>query len=253
MMKRIGGIIEGLILQAIGAYAGALVIFGDYWRFLNPKFKWLTGATAAMLLLTGTVALFNPNKRFKVSRILIFLLFLRIFTVGITGSISFVNFLSGFSHKEQTEENSRSILNGLEYVKINLVELSLLGEKPESDEMATRYVVRGIVRRSQELDRSGQFALMRVSIFCCLADAVATGFRVQYDRPDEFTDGQWVEMYGTVKPLPRKLPEPHLHTQGMLLTILYDSHLLVPDKILQIEEPQIPFMFEFRKEEPYAY
>ena len=252
-MKRIGGLIEGLILQAIGAYAGALVLFGDYWRFLNPKFKWLTGATAAMLLLTGTVALFNPNRRFKVSRILIFLFFLRIFTIGITGSISFANFLSGFSHKEQAEENSRLVLNGLEYVKINLVELHLLSEKTEAEKMAARYAVRGIVRRTQELDGLGQFALMRVSVFCCLADAVATGFRVRYDRPDEFTDGQWIQVYGTVKRLPQKLPEPHLHTQGMLLTIVYDSYLLVPDKILPIEEPRIPFMFDFRKQEPYAY
>ncbi len=252
-MKRIGGLIEGLILQAIGAYAGALVLFGDYWRFLNPRFKWLTGATAAMLLLTGTVALFHPNRRFKVSRILIFLLFLRIFSIGITGSISFVNFMSGFSHKEQAEENSRLTLNGVEYVKINLVELHLLSEKADSENMAARYVVRGIVRRTQELDGLGQFALMRVSVFCCLADAVATGFRVRYDRPDEFTEGQWVEVYGTVKRLPQKLPQPHLHTQGMLLTILYDSQLLVPDKILPIKEPQIPFMFDFRRQEPYAY
>jgi len=252
-MKRIGGVIEGLILQAIGAYAGVLVLFGDYWRFLNPKFKWLTGATAAMLLLTGTVALFNPNKRFKVSRILIFLLFLRIFSIGVTGSLSFGNFLSGFSHKEKTEESSRVTLNGLEYVKINLVELHLLSEKADSEKTAGRYLVRGIVRRTPELDGVGQFALMRVSVFCCLADAVATGFRVRYDRPEEFTDGQWVEVYGTVERLPQKLPEPHLHTQGMLLTILYDPQLLVPDKILPIEEPQIPFMFDFRTQEPYAY
>ena len=252
-MKRLGGIIEGLVLQAIGAYAGALVLFGDYWRFLNPKFKWLTGATAAMLLVMGTVALFHPNRRFKISRILIFLLFLRIFTIGITGSLSFGNFMSGFSHQEHAGENPRVTLNGLEYVKINLVELHLLFEKADSEKTAPRYVVRGMVRHTPELDALGQFALMRVSVFCCLADAVATGLRVRYDRPDEFTDGQWVEVYGTVKRLPQKLPKPHLHTQGMLLTILYDSYLLVPDKILPIGEPQIPFMFDFRTQEPYAY
>jgi len=252
-MKRIGGIIEGLILQAVGAYAGALVFFGDYWRFLNPKFKWLTGATAAMLLIIGTVSIFKPNRRSSLSRIIIFLLFLRVFTVGVTGSISFANFLSGFSGKEQIEEKSRLMLNGLEYIKINLVELSLLCGTPESEKTANRYVVRGIVRRNQELDSLGQFALMRISVFCCLADAVAMGFRVQYDRPDEFADGQWVEVYGTVKRLPQKLPDPHLYTRGMLLTILFDFHLLVPDKVLLIREPGIPFMFDFRKEEPYAY
>ena len=62
-MRKIGGIIEGLILLFIGAYAGLLILSGNYWRFLNPKFKWLTGTTAIMLMLVGAIAAFKPNKK----------------------------------------------------------------------------------------------------------------------------------------------------------------------------------------------
>lgn len=253
-MKKIGGVVEGLILQAIGVYAGILVLFGDYWRFLNPKFKWLTGLTAAGLIFAGTVVVFNPNRRPRLSRIIIFLLFLRLLTIGMSGSASFVKgFSAGLTGKDYTEESSRLMMNDVEYIKINLAELYLLCEKPEPEKIAERYVVRGIVRQTQALDNLGQFALMRTAVFCCMADAVALGFRVPYDRLDELTNGQWVEVYGTLKPLRNKLQVPALHTQGLFLSVLSDSHCFVPDKIVPIKEPEIPFMFAFRKGEPYAY
>jgi hypothetical protein len=51
VVKKIRGVIEGLIVTVIGLYMGLLVLFGDYWRFLNPKFKWLTGAAAVILIV----------------------------------------------------------------------------------------------------------------------------------------------------------------------------------------------------------
>ena len=254
VMKKIGGVVEGLILQAIGVYVGILVLFGDYWRFLNPKFKLLTGSTAAGLIFAGTVVVFNSNRRPRLSRIIIFLLFLRLLTIGMSGSISLVKgFSAGLTGKDYTEESSRLMMDGVEYIRINLAELNLLCEKPEPEKIAERYVVRGIVRKSQTLENLGQFALMRTAVFCCMADAEALGFRVPYDRLDELTDGQWVEVYGTAKPLQNKLQDPALHTQGLLLSVLSNSHYLVADKIVSIKEPEIPFMFEFRKGEPYAY
>jgi uncharacterized repeat protein (TIGR03943 family) len=254
-MKRIGAVVEGLILQAIAVYAGVLVLAGDYWRFLNPKFKWVTGTTAAVLLFTGTVAVLRPGGRPSVSRIVIFLLFLRILTMGMSGSTSFVKgFSAVLGHRDNAGEASRLVMNGRDYVKINLAELYHLADKnPESEETSRPYVMRGRVMKSRALADAGQFALMRIAVFCCLADAVAMGFRVADDLPDKIADGQWVEVYGTLKPLPHKLPEPGVHVPGLFLSVVSDSHILVPDRIIPIEEPEIPFMFEFRKAEPYAY
>jgi uncharacterized membrane protein YcgQ (UPF0703/DUF1980 family) len=168
--------------------------------------------------------------------------------------VSFVKgFAAGMAGKSEVEQTSRLMIDGLAYIKINLVELSLVCEKAQPEEMAKPYVVRGMVRRSQKLDDSGQFALLRTAVFCCVADAVAMGFRVSYDRLDELTDGQWVEVYGRITSLADKLPETGLPAQGWLPPVMRESQLFIPDKIVAMEAPEIPFIFEVRPSEPYAY
>ena len=254
MMKTIGGIIEGLILVAIGAYAGLLVLYGDYWQYLNPKFKWLTGTTAAMLVIVGSVAVFKPNKRPSVSRIIIFLILLRIVSMGNSGIPGLQPSGSRPAVESPAEdERSRVSMNGREYTRINLGELYMLCEKPQQDKMTGSYVVRGIVIRNEELDRLGQVALLRNAVFCCLADSVGMGLIVQPERLDELVDGEWVEIYGTLSALPRKLPDPRLRIREMHLAIVSESYVLVPTEVVRIKEPEIPFMFELREAEPYAF
>jgi uncharacterized repeat protein (TIGR03943 family) len=252
-MKKIGGVLEGLILLIIGAYAGLLVLYGDYWRFLNPKFKWLTAATAIMLIVVGATATLHPNKRPRLSRIIVFLLLLRVFSIANAGISPFHHSAHRQGAESFDEEKPRVTMNGMEYVRINLAELYSLCTKGDQEKLALRYEVRGIVKRTEQLDRLGQFALIRNTVFCCLADSVGMGFRVQYGHVNELTDGQWVEVYGTVKRLTEKLPEPHLNIKGMIVTVLSDSEILIPDKVVGTKEPQIPFILQMRRAEPYAY
>jgi len=246
IIKKICGVIEGLIVTVIGLYMGLLVLFGDYWRFLNPKFKWLTGATAVILIVIGSVATIVPNKRPSYSRIIVFLLFVRILSVG--------NLEISLTPRIHSDTGaSRLTVDGAEYIKINLAELYMLTEKKEPNKMDTHYVVRGMVKRSRALDDLGQFALVRNAVFCCLADSVAMGFRVLYDGSEELADGQWVEVYGTLSPLTQGLPDPEFQSEGLHLTLLSESYGLTPSKIVSIEEPEIPFMFDFKEQEPYAY
>jgi uncharacterized repeat protein (TIGR03943 family) len=253
-MKKIGGVFEGLILLAIGAYAALLVFFGDYWRFLNPKFKWLTAATALILIILGIITAVLPSKRPKLSRIIIFILLLRVFSVANTG-ISLVDHggTRGSGAESPEKAGPRVTLNGIEYVKINVAELYTFGDMDKHERPETRYAVRGMVKHHEQLDRLGQFALVRNTIFCCLADSVGMGFRVQYDHANELVDGEWVEVYGSLTSLPKKLPDPGLRIEGMNLTVLSDSHILTPDKVVKIKEPEIPFILEIRRTEPYAF
>ena len=39
----------------------------------------------------------------------------------------------------------------------------------------------------------------------------------------------------------------------MNVTVLSDSHILVSEKVAEIPEPEIPFILEIRRAEPYAY
>ncbi len=263
MMRRIAGILEGLILLATGAYASLLVVYGDYGHYLNPRFKWLTGFTAALLMVIGTLGIFKANKRASYFRICIFLIFLGIIFWGNSGrpvsqkAYSQVPLESPADSRSQAESvvdnKSRLTMNGLEYIKINLGELYSLCEEPKPDKMARRYVVRGFVKRTKQMDRSGCFVILRSAVVCCLADSVGVGFRVKYDRPNEFEDGQWVEVYGTLGSLAQKLPAPDLRIKEIRLAVLCNSYILVPARIVTTEEPETPFMFQFSDSEPYGF
>ena len=253
MTRRIGGIIEGLILLVTGAYAGLLVVDGDYWRYLNPRFKWLTGLTAAMLMVIGSIAIFKANKRASYFWICIFVIFLGIIFWGNSGRPVSPKAYSMSQAESVVEKKSRLTMNGLEYIKINLGELNSLCKEPKPDKIARRYVVRGLVIRTKQMDRLGYFVILRSAVVCCLADSVGMGFRVQYDRPNEFEEGQWVEVYGTLRSLSQKLPTPDFRIKGIPLAVLCDSHILVPARIVRIEQPEFPFMFAFRDSEPYGF
>lgn len=248
-MKKIGGFLEGFILLATGCYALLLVCLGDYWRFLNPKFKWLTAATALTLIVVGAAAMFHRDKRPKLSRIIIFLLLLRVFWLAPSG-IS----LAGHKGAESPEEEQpRVTVKGVQYIKINLAELYAMCQEGGQGKLSMHYAVRGIVKRDRQLDRLGQFALVRSTVFCCLADAVGIGFRVKYDHLDKLANGEWVEVFGTLEGLSRKLPDPALAIAGMNITVLNDSYMLLPNNVSDIKPPEIPFILDIKQAEPYAY
>jgi uncharacterized repeat protein (TIGR03943 family) len=248
-MKKAGGVLEGLILLAIGIYAFLLVFFGNYWRFLNPKFKWLTAATALVLMVVGVASLLHPDKEPKLSRIIIFLLLLRLFWVA-PAAISPAHRPTAQSPEE---EPSRVTVEGAQYIKINLAELYSLCREGVEAKLAMHYAVRGMVKRDRQLDRLGQFALVRSTVFCCLADAVGMGFRVKYDHVDKLRDGEWVEIFGTLAPMVSKFPDPAIGMAGMNITVLNDSCMLLPNKVSATRKPQIPFILDIKQAEPYAY
>lgn len=252
-MKKIGGILEGLILLSIGVYAALLVFFGDYWRFLNPKFKWLTAVAAVILLGLGGVASVYPNKRPKLSRIIIFLIMLRVIFVTYSGISITGHGAAGSRGARPDDGRPRITMNGKAYVKINLAELHLLFAENGNPKPARRYVVRGIVKRDTRLDRQGQFALVRNTVFCCLADSVGMGFRVQSDQVDKLADGQWVQVYGTVKEQPELLPDLGLRIKGINMTLLNESHILAADIVETTQAPEIAYIINIRNAEPYAY
>jgi DUF1980 C-terminal domain len=253
-MKKIGGVLEGLILLAIGLYASLLVFFGDYWRFLNPKFKWLTALAAIALMVLGVTATRYPTKRPKLFRIVIFLILLRVIAVAPSGISLAGHRVAVFGAAAVDKEKPRVTMSGREYVRINLAELYLHCDEAKNGPAAMRYAVRGIVKRDPRMDRLDQFAIVRNTVFCCLADSVGMGFRVQYDgRVDELTDGQWVEVYGTVRGTPETMPDLGLRIKGMNLTVLNETHILAADQARVTKEPEIPYIIDIRSTEPYAY
>jgi uncharacterized repeat protein (TIGR03943 family) len=251
-VKKLGGFVEGFILFALGLAMSSLVESDNYWLYLNPKFKWLTLTTGMVLMLLGLISALR-SRRPNPSRMVVFLVFGTVAAVGYLLPNPTSPVFSSSLTEPATQVESRLTLGGQEFIKINLGELYNISESAETNKIGEHYVTRGIVIRSPELDKEGQFVLFRVFMWCCFADAVAVGFRVSYDQPEQLPDGQWVNVYGKLRLLPSERAEPNMPVQGITSKALNKGREIAAHKVEEIEPPAIPFMFDFRKSEPYAY
>ena len=252
-MKKLGGFIEGLIVLAMGLAMCGLVVADNYWMYLHPKFKWLTLSAGIILMLVGAPATLY-NRRPSTIRIAIFVAFGAITLMGYFLPNPTPIAASGPLVETSATEQPRLIFENQEYIKINLGELAMIGEGELDDRMTRLYLVRGIVKRSPELDELGQFVLFRVLMWCCYADAVAVGIRVQGDEQIVgLRDGQWVRVYGKLHQLPSGQSTPRVQVKGVISKSFNRFHSLIAAKVEEIEPPAIPYMFEFRRTEPYAY
>ena len=252
-MTKLGGFIEGLIVLAVGLAMCGLVVADNYWMYLHPKFKWLTLSAGIILMLVGTIATLY-NRRPSPIRIAIFIAFGAITLMGYFLPNPTPTAASGPLVETSATEQPRLIFENQEYIKINLGELTMIGEGELDDRMTGLYVARGIVKRTPKLDELRQFVLFRVFMWCCFADAVAVGIRVQYNEQLEgLRDGEWVRVFGTLHQLPSGLAGPKVQVKGIISKSVNRFHGLTAVKVEEIEPPAMPYMFEFRRTEPYAY
>ncbi len=255
-----GGSFEGILLFMFGCYMVGLVQGGDYWLLLNPKFKWLTGSAGYVLLLIGLVATFYPNPP-KVSRSICFVVLFAIVSLVHSpdnplfagSSLSEVDLPLGKS-SAAVELPSRVIKDEREYIRINLGELYDICEAGTAEQLQQRYLVRGMLQRNDKIAPLGQFLILRGAVSCCLADAVAVGFRFNSGHVAEYTDGQWLNLYISLDDLssPAESLE-YLGLKGIFYTNINQQYLLKVEHVEKQSPPKIPAMFEFRNKEPYAY
>ncbi len=231
-----------------------LVFVGDYTSFMNPKFKLLTAITGAVLAVVGGATFLRPPSRPGISRIVIFLIFIGML-VAVNNAV-LVSPESVASLRAPTEEDAQPEIEwqGHHYIKINPAELQALIERDDPKELGGRYVTRGIVKRNSEMDADGSFALVRSTIFCCLADSVALGFRVPYAEVKSLQDGQWAQVYGTLKQQTTgKEFQAAVQTKGTVFTALQPEYVFVPEKVEPTDPHSSPHIFEIREKEPFAY
>ena len=279
--------LEGVALLGLGLFMVLLAAVGPYWCFLNPKFRWLTASTGGVLLLLGAAHPFL-GARPRALRLVVLLAFLALAAYAERRAEGDIvqpapqQTSLGMEVDTQAEQAaSRETRDGREYVRLNVAELYLL---TETDGLTPpqRFVTRGVVRRTPALDAAGEFALVRMSVICCLADAVAPGFTVRppgvppeveapggassaEDSPGggqlaatlaapSLPDGSWVRVYGRLEPLPEKAPHGDaVSLPGVIGTFVSHGWRIVPDRVEPVGPPEIPFIFEIRDAEPFAY
>ncbi len=253
-MRNLLGRLEGMLLIALGLGMGTLVDSSLYWLYLNPKFTWLTAATALLLMATGVIVLLHPRECPNRTGMAVLALFALVAVLGFARasqppSVAVPRPPAAF---EGDSEETRVVLDDREYTKINTAELYLLSHA-KGGMTDTPFVVRGFVKRTAELDASGHFMLLRLTVSCCLADAVAVGLRVRTDQVSELEDGQWLQVFGGLAPAPEDLPNPVPTIKSAILWVVHPRTVLHAHRINPIDVPEIPFIFQVRDEEPYAY
>ncbi|MGE4553072.1 MAG: hypothetical protein AB7D57_08170 [Desulfovibrionaceae bacterium] len=296
---------EALALLAAGGLLGWFTWSGEYWTLLNPRFLPLTRGCAAGLVLAGLAMPWAAAPRggrataAALGRALGLLAFAGLAFWGVAAQ-SAADAVRAEAPADplwdapRPPEAPRLALHGREYVKLNTAELVFL----ESDPVLAPpplVALRGMVR-TYPLPGGGQgAALLRLTVVCCLADAVATGVVLDGPAVADLRDGQWVRVAGRLEPAgavssssspsspsspsgsapsgsvpsgsvpsqsspaapPPGWPGPEaVRLPGAMLTALCTGLRLAVDDAAPLagaELPETPYIFEYRRAEPFAW
>ncbi|WP_243312479.1 DUF1980 domain-containing protein [Fundidesulfovibrio agrisoli] len=255
--RRLPATAESLCLLGLAGFMAWLLLGGDYWMYLNPRFKALTWAAAGALALLGGYGLWRPSPRAAWLRAGLFAFTLALCVVsGLAvheGAEKMGAEPQAMREAEATPE-PRVKKRGVEYIRINLGELYDIVGKPQPELIGLDYAVRGFVRRTPELDAEGEFVLYRVALYCCYADSTAVGFRVRPPKGGKLPEnGAWVVAYGKLDRLDRPKPEAEESLGGSAFSSVNEDYRIAASLIEAEKAPGMGMMYEWRPQEPYAY
>lgn len=245
-MKRVLLTLDGALVIGLGLYMLLLSQAEAYAAFINPKFRPLTAAAAVGLCVLGGAFLIRPGGSTDARRTLCFAI-LGVLVLHAGGG-SFKG-SAGFALKPppeiRTDPDPHVARNGETYLKSNPARLFLSLQTGQAAPSDQRYVTRGVVKHSAQMDRLGRFALLRGNMVCCLADAIAMGMMVSGQGLPALRDGDWIVVFGRVQPVPEPSQITDLGGTGEVpFAMVYDNALLVAEAFQSIERPRFPYVFE---------
>lgn len=268
---RIPVVIRSVLLFITGSLMAAVLIRNDFWLFLHPKLRFFSLSAAALIIVSSIVSAVLSKIRPKKWYFIVFILFIGMFVVGFTGKTG----KSAAANRAAPEtgaalgENDpgqewaapdsstavRFTYREKEYVPINLGELYLLSKFDDQLLIESRFAVRGIVKRRLKYDEKKQILIARVAVTCCLADATVLLYRVGVPEPEAFTDGEWVLVLGHVQK--ETIDENEIPDEIKVDEIRYfaieGEHIMAADVVKKANPPAVPYMFQFKTEEPFAF
>ncbi len=245
-MKRVLLTLDGAFVLGLGFYMLLLSQTEAYVAFMNPKFRPLTAAAAVGFCILGAAFLIRPDGRTDVLRTLCFAILGVLALHAGSGSLKGS---AGFAVKPppevRTDHDPHVVRNGDGYLKSNPARLFFLLQTGHAAPSDQRYVTRGIVKRSAQLDQLGKFALLRGNMVCCLADAIAMGMMVSSDGLPAQRDGDWIVVFGRVQLLPEACSITDLGGTGEVpFSMVYDKAFLAAEVVEKTERPRFPYVFE---------
>jgi len=266
--QRLQDRVDGLCLLCLGGFMAALARSNMYWYFLNPKFSTLTLCAGALLLLVGLTLLLRPlpSKATpgRLWRQAVLLGFLSLAATAWSQAAS--EPLPGAANPAAAEDSALApepeapvdlhpVKSGKEYLRLNLAELYIMLDKERTD-LPPRFALRGPVLRTPELDARGYVLVRRTAVVCCLADSMDLGFLVHGAGLESVKTGDWVEVFGSLEPLPASdasLLKTIPKGEGPSLSLTYPKSRIRADLLEPTPAPAFPYLFEFREAEPFAW
>lgn len=245
-MKRVLLTLDGVFVLGLGFYMLLLSRTEAYAAFMNPRFRPLTAAAAFGFLIVGAAFLVRPAGGTNILRTLCFAMLGMLALIAGAGNLKGS---AGFTAKPPPEVRADPdpcmVRNGDRYLKSNPARLFLIVQADPAARSDQRYVTRGIVKRSAQLDRLGKFALLRGNMVCCLADAIAMGVMVAGEGIPPLRDGDWVVVFGRLQPLPEAALITDLGGTGEVpFSMVQDRAFLTAEAIQKMERPRFPYVFE---------
>jgi hypothetical protein len=245
-MKRLFLTLDGAFVLGLGLYMLILSQAESYAAFMNPRFRPLTAGAAVGLCLAAAAFILRPEGGIDLRRTMCFAILGVLALHAGSGSLKGTAGLALKPPPEaRIEPDPHVVRDGVPYLKSNPARLFLTLQAGLAAPPDQRYITRGIVKRSPQLDRVGMFALLRGNMVCCLADAIAMGMMVAYAGGPPPQDGAWVLVQGYVQPLAEPSPITDLGgTSEAPFSMVYDRAHLVAESVEPIDRPGFPYVFE---------
>ena len=238
MNRRIYGLCEAAILVLAGAAVLWFALSSHYGLLMNVKFRWLTVTGAALLLVIGLFALGRVQKR-PGRNSLIFGLMLLITFVG-------KPYLPDANSMKLLEPPLEAGLwDQIDQARFPRRELQTL-YMTDAEEMVRNdasFTAIGVVKRLEELDEHRSFALMTSVMFCCVADALAVGFRVPTEDLENIEDGQWIMVCGKLVQEEAEITLPNFRFGRAMMSSVHKTYYLQPEEIMSYSRvDQLPLL-----------
>jgi uncharacterized repeat protein (TIGR03943 family) len=263
LLSALAARLDGLAMLGLAGFLGWLIVSGDYWMYLNPRFKPATAVAAGLLAVLAVLATWRPVSRPSPGRAACYLALALMIGLAEGGRQDFSptaendpfagNPALPALDATQPAGPERTAIAGTTYVPLNVAELFNIAAKGHGPAFDRPYVLRGFVHRSPELDAKGQFVLWRLAVWCCFADATAVGFRVTPppgQAPPE--DQTWLVAYGRLTDAPAD--EKPYTLPGMTFSSVNPTAVFAAAHLeTAVPAPEETSMFEWREGAPYAY
>jgi len=237
-VTRIYGVLESCILLMIGIGILWFSLSDHYELLMNAKFRPLTLTGAVLVLVLGVATVAGRRKGLGAN----------MFVFAVMGAVVVIGkpYLPAAGSIDQASPEFEAALweqvDLRRYPRVLLLDLSSRQPSEEASPGNSVTTV-GVVKRLEELSDRTSFALMTTFMYCCLADAVGFGVRVQWDDLDSIKDGQLAIVSGTVYDEDAPIRLPNFRSGRAMVSSVNKSRYLVADQILSYRpEDQLPTM-----------